>query len=278
MAHFGKKLALAGIAAVATLRAQSFEVASIKPDKTYNQRFAGIQFLPGGRLTIGNISLYGIVAAAYSLPFQSDRLSGGPDWVRSERFDIEATAGTDAIPAGLPAKLREEKMKLMLQTLLADRFQLTVRREMKERPVYALVVAKNGPKLQKAKIEEKDCPEVSVDGVSCHQFRGGQGQGIHAQAVDIPDVARFVSNWADRPVIDKTSLAGLFNIQTDGWVPMRPRMPVPGREPSAEDLAFVDPTRPTLFMIFDRLGLKLESQRAPIETFIIDRVERPSEN
>jgi uncharacterized protein (TIGR03435 family) len=80
-------------------------------------------------------------------------------------------------------------------------------------------------------------------------------------------------------VVDKTGLKGLFNIQTEGWVPMRPRPPRPaGQEPTAEDLAFADPARPTLFQIFDRLGLKLESQKAPVEMFVIESAERPSEN
>lgn len=87
-----------------------------------------------------------------------------------------------------------------------------------------------------------------------------------------------VSNFTDRPLIDRTGLTGLYDIDTDGWVPMRPRPIQPGREPTAEDIAMADPARPTLFMIFDRLGLKMESQRAPITNFVIDRVEKPSEN
>jgi uncharacterized protein (TIGR03435 family) len=95
----------------------------------------------------------------------------------------------------------------------------------------------------------------------------------------MPDLAAYASSWADRPVVDKTGLRGLFNIQTEGWVPMRPRPPRPaGQDPTAEDLAFADPARPTLFQIFDRLGLKLESQKAPVEMFVIESAERPSEN
>jgi uncharacterized protein (TIGR03435 family) len=92
-------------------------------------------------------------------------------------------------------------------------------------------------------------------------------------------VTLFVSNWSDRPVVDQSGLKGLYNIQTEGWVPMRPRPPRPlGQEPTAEDLAFADPTRPTLFTIFDRLGLKLESTKGPVEMFVIESVERPAEN
>jgi uncharacterized protein (TIGR03435 family) len=255
----------------------TFEAASVKPNKS--EARPGIQFLPGGRFTSTNMPLQILIASAYNLPFQSIRLSGGPDWIRSERYDIEATAGPGAVPTGLSSKAREDKTRLMLQALLADRFKLAVRREAKELPVYVVVVGKNGPKLQRSKIEEKDCPEgPATFGVSCHNIQGGMGRGLHAKAVTVSDIAMFVENWSDRPVIDKTGIQGLFEVETDGWAPLRSRPVAPGTEPSAEDVAMADPTRPTLFLIFERLGLKMESQRAPVEVFVIDHVEKPSEN
>jgi uncharacterized protein (TIGR03435 family) len=93
------------------------------------------------------------------------------------------------------------------------------------------------------------------------------------------DLALGLSGFSDRPVIDKTGLDGLYNIQTEGWLPLRPRPPrPPGTEPSAEDLAFADPARPTIFAVLERLGLKLESQRAPVETYVIEHAEKPTEN
>jgi uncharacterized protein (TIGR03435 family) len=273
-------LAFAAIAVAAYSQPSSppaFEVASVKLNKAGDRR-QGIQFLPGGRINVINIPLQIIISVAYDLPFQSPRISGGPDWVRSEAYDIEATAPAGAIPAGSSAKALNDKMKLMLQELLADRFKLTIRREMKDQPVYALVVPKRA-KLQRAKIEEKDClggGEPGGDGRTCHSFNGGQGRGLHGEAVNMADLALFVSNWTDRPVIDKTGLKGLFNIQTDGWVPLLPRQGPPNEGPEAQALA--DPARPTLFAIFDQLGLKLESRRAPVEMFVIVGAERPSEN
>jgi uncharacterized protein (TIGR03435 family) len=79
-------------------------------------------------------------------------------------------------------------------------------------------------------------------------------------------------------VIDRTGLRGLFNIQTEGWAPLRSKGPLPGEVPSAEESASADLSRPTLVMILQRLGLKLESQRAPVESFVIEHVERPTEN
>jgi uncharacterized protein (TIGR03435 family) len=91
------------------------------------------------------------------------------------------------------------------------------------------------------------------------------------------ELAVSVSNFTDRPLLDRTGLTGLYDIDTDGWVSMRQR-PVRPDGPSAEDIAMADPTRPTLNMIFDRLGLKMESSRAPVETFVIDSVEKPTAN
>jgi len=296
---FGRKVLLtaAGVTAIAApivigmtdaipLRAQSqprlaFEVASVKHNPSTDPRGMRMQILPGGRF-VATSPLFFVISSAYDLPFQSGRLTGGPDWVRGDLYDIEATPEKGAIPAGATVKERNDRVKLMLQTLLAERFKLKIRRELKELPVYAVVVKKDGPKLQKAAVEEKDCTETPTgptDPAACHGFSGGQGQGGHGQAVSISDLASWVSNWTDQPVIDKTGLQGLYNIQTEGWVPMRPRPARPaGQEPTAEDLAFADPARPTLFQIFDRLGLKLESQKAPIETFVIESAERPSEN
>jgi uncharacterized protein (TIGR03435 family) len=79
-------------------------------------------------------------------------------------------------------------------------------------------------------------------------------------------------------VVDETGIHGLFEVETDGWAPLRPRPVAPGAEPSAEDIAMADPTRPSLFLIFERLGLKMESQKAPVEVFVIDHVEKPTEN
>lgn len=280
--------AIAGIAVLSApfLSAQApaattpaFEVASIKQNNSDDRRI-GFEVLPGGRFTARGLPLFILIATAYNLPFQSPLLSGGPDWIKSTRYDVDAKAAEGAVPLGTPYRLREQKTRLMLQALLADRFKLVVRRETKEMPVYALVVGKNGPKLKKAAIEEKDCPEVpAANGVRCHAVNGGQGRGLHSQAADMSDLVEYAGNWTDRPLVDRTGIKGLYEIETEGWVPMRPRPPLPpGAEPRAEDIAFADPARPTLHMIFDRLGLKMESQKAPVEAFIIESVEKPSEN
>jgi uncharacterized protein (TIGR03435 family) len=277
---FAAGLVAAGLGnRLGTLQAQSapaFEVASVKPADPAAQRFGRPQFLPGGRFTASGLPLEIIIAAAYNLPFQGTQLSGGPEWIRSfeERYDIEAKAEAGSVN-GLSARDRAQKMRLMLQTLLAERFRLTIRRDVKEQPVYLLTVEKNGPKLQTSKYSEKDCEDTAN---SCHTGGVGHGRGIHVKAFDMAELAVAVSNYTDRPLIDRTGLTGLYDIETDGWVPMRPRVVPPGTEATAESIAMADPTRPTLYMIFDKLGLKMQASKAPVEMFVIEHVEKPGAN
>jgi uncharacterized protein (TIGR03435 family) len=285
---FGRRLLLAYFAAAVTaglvvcgfvnapqIRAQSsstarlaFEVASIRKNKSGDFRSArGPEFLPGGRFVAGMVPIIMIIAFAYDMPYQSSRIIGAPVWVGidgGERYEIEAKAEEGAVPPGTPVKVRDEKIRSMLQTLLIERFKMASHTETKNMPIYAVVVRKGGARLQKASLDEKACADApSGFGIaaSCHTLAGGRGRGIHGQAVSIADVALFVSNWADRPVVDQTGLDGLFNIQTEGWMQ-----------------TLTNPDAPTLFEIFDRLGLELKSQKGAVEILVIDHIERPTEN
>jgi uncharacterized protein (TIGR03435 family) len=256
----------------------AFEAASIKRHNDPNPRNMAFQVLPSGRVHIVGLPLYMIISMAYELPFQSatERLSGGPGWVKSETYDIEATAGT--MPPDLTSEARAHRMKLMLRTLLAERFHLQVRKEAKEMPVYTLSVAKNGPKLAPAKVREADCMAASIN-PPCHEINGGMGRGLHGKAVTVSDIADYAQNWSDRPLLDRTELTGLYEVDTEGWVPMTPRPPAnDGNPPSAEAIAMADPARPTLFLIMDRIGLKMEPAKGAVDVWIIERVERPTEN
>jgi uncharacterized protein (TIGR03435 family) len=259
-----------------------FEVASVKADVSKDQRGSLPRFLANGRFLAAKVPLQIVIAAAYDLPFQTfgtPRISGGPEWLRSERFDIEARAESGAIPAGAPSAERERRMRIMLQNLLADRFRLSLHTDVRETPVYAIVVAKNGPKLERSGKQEKDCDaQLRGQEIPCHQIDGGQGRGLHASAATISDVALYVANFADRPVIDRTGLKDLYRLDTEGWIPMNaPQIP-PGVEPSAEQRAMSDPNRSTLFTVFERLGLRLRAGKAPIKMYTIEHVERPTEN
>jgi uncharacterized protein (TIGR03435 family) len=258
-----------------------FEVASVKPNQHANPKMGELQFLPRGRFIARNLPLYFVIATAWKLPpiNESSRLLGAPAWLQSETFDIEATAEKGVILPGIPAKVRTDRMKLMLRSLLEDRFKLIVRRELREVPVYAIVVSKRGARLQKAKLEERDCAgEISSwDGVSCHSLQGGLARGIHGEAVDLGDVAVWIENWTDRPVVDRTGLKGLFNIQSEGWLASQQVISSDSTH-SGGDRAVNDSDRQSINSVFEKLGLRIESQRASVEVFVIDHIERPTGN
>jgi uncharacterized protein (TIGR03435 family) len=268
-----------GLAGASRIEAQpqpttppAFEVASVKANKSGSPSGIGMNF-HGNRFSATNMPLQIIISLAYDIPFQSSRLTGGPEWIRRDRFNIEATADKNAFPKGASFTLRRQKMQWMLQTLLADRFKLTIRRETKELPSYAVVVAKNGPKLQKASIEDQDCTDDSM----CHQMQGGRGRGLHGKAIDMSDVLVFFGNWSDRPLVDKTSITGLYDIETEGWAPSIPRNPE-AADNSEEAKAMADPSRPTMFLIFDRLGLKLEARKESVDMYVIEHIEPRQSN
>ena len=257
----------------------AFEVASVKATKVDGstpRTFPG--FLPGGRFVSRGIPLRFVIAAAWNVGGRSVRLSGGPAWVNSVEnvYDIEAKAPQGSLPAGLPSNVRYQRMRQMLQSLLEERFKLKIRSENKELSVYAVVVGKNGPKLEKAGLEEKDCSETAEAGTACHMVLGGQGRGLHGKAVSVPDILGFVENWTDRPLVDKTGLQRLFKVDTRGWRDIQPG-PEPAAGAKGEDGSDLGDI-PTLFTMFEQLGLRLVSQKGTVEVFVIERVERPSEN
>jgi len=265
-------LVAAACCAAAQTSGKKFDVASVKRNTSEDFRTIAMKVMPGGKVSFKNLPLLIIIGVAYEVPFQSARLSGGPDWIRAERYDIEAAAPEGAIPPNATARERDAVLHQMLQSLLEERFKLVMHRETKEAPIYAVVVGKRGPKLEKSGMEEKDCPlDDQSNKVSCHSFRGGIGRGLHSDAATIEDAATFVSNWSDRPVVDQTGIKTLFRFDTSGWVPMQP---IPGNGPPQSPEGLDDPLRPSLFGIFERMGLKLESRKAPVETFRVDSIER----
>jgi bla regulator protein BlaR1 len=259
-----------------------FEVTSVRLNKSPDLSKALLQFLPGGRFVATNIPLMRVIAVAWSLPLQSQRLTLASGVRMPDDISyIEATAEKGTLPPGLTPMERFSRMKLMLQALLEDRFKLRIRPELQEQPVYALVVAKGGPKLEKSKFQEQDCGDAGPNWLSnpaCHFQSGGQGRGLHGASITIAQVVENVQNSTDRPLFDKTGLTGYYDIQTEGWAPMRVNPASLDGAPQSGDASVNSPDRPTLFDVFEKLGLQMESQRAVIEMFVIDHVERPNEN
>lgn len=263
-------------------RTPAFEVASVKPNQSGG---LGIQLnLPAAdRFTATNVPLRELIRFAYDV--QDTRLVGGPDWIRSERFDIVAKA-EQPLPAWGPAG-PPMPLLLMLRTLLADRFGLVVHQETRDLPVYALVVAREdrnfGPEIRASKLECDSQARAgragppppgrgAADQPTCG-MRIGPGQMIIG-GTPMSQFAMVLSNFVQRVVIDRTQLPGTFDFRLS-WTP--DRIPQAEPPPGAPPLPPIDPNGPSLFAALqEQLGLKLESTRAPLDVLVIDRVERPT--
>jgi uncharacterized protein (TIGR03435 family) len=234
----------------------AFEVASIKPaDPAATGSSTNTS---QGRLRMTNVSLKRCILLAYNV--QDYQVSGGPNWIDTARFDI--IAKTDDADEKLSRDARQERLRAMVQALLADRFQLAIHRETKILPAYALTLGKNGHKLK----------EVQPDGGS--STNTGRGK-LTAKKISMPDLAIRLSALMDRPVIDMTGIKGVFDLALE-WTPDEQS----GAKPGGNDEASLDKTSgPSIFTaIQEQLGLRLEGQKAPVEKILIDRAEKPSDN
>jgi uncharacterized protein (TIGR03435 family) len=261
------------VALPAVAQSQAFATITIKPAPSADPRNARVQMLPNGDLIAIAVPAIRLLSYAYDVPVNpSQRLSLLPDWTLVEKFDIEAKAPANAIPPGLEHSEMRSRMQQMIRGLLAERFGLVMRVENKTMPVYALVVAEEGSKLQKSAMAEEDC--ISDTGPeACHSFVGGLGHPLNAKAIDMDDLAHYISNWTDLPVVNRTGLSGLFTLSTEGWVPMR-LPPPPNAAPAANPFAGL----PTIFTDLGKLGLELNRQEDNLPVYTVERIERPAAN
>jgi uncharacterized protein (TIGR03435 family) len=267
----------------------SFEVASIKPDHSGDRRFF-VSWQPG-RFNATGMTLKFLITMAYDV--KDFQVSGGPSWVNTERYDIDAKE-PDSIAQELDKLPREQWRQLadsMLQSLLADRFQLKLTHGTKDLPAYALVVGKSGPKLQAAKPVDTQAVAPSGPGGHPHgpMMRMGRGE-VTGQGVGLSFLASMLSQQLGRTVLDKTRLKGNYDF-TLKWTPeqgegMMMGGPVggpppggPGGGPPSNGEPAPDASGPSIFTALqEQLGLKLEAIKAPAEVLVIGHVERPSEN
>jgi len=258
----------------------TYEVASIKPDKS-GTNMVRVR-TTADAFSAENVPVKELIRLAYHV--QDFQISGGPGWIDSDHYDIEAKMDPSAAEQ-LQKLSQDERMHAtgqMLQALLAERFQLKLHRESREFPIYALVVAKNGPKLHGA-VPGDTYPNgiKGPDGIAhAGMMMMGRGQ-LTAQALPISSLVQMLSSQLSRTVLDKTGLTGKYDIALH-WAPddsEAPMLkPVPGGPPP-QAAASADSSGPSIFTALqEQLGLKLESQKGPVEVLIIDHVERPSEN
>jgi uncharacterized protein (TIGR03435 family) len=237
----------------------SFEVASVKPGDPYDGRI-GIRLQPGGRFSTSNTPLKMLIDFAYDA---NNQVMGGPEWINSATFNIEAKADSATpFPSGPDGP---EQTRLMLQTLLAERFKLFVHWQTTEGPVYELGIAKGGSKLKEA--DTTNTPRMQV---ALGHFVG--------TAASMPVLVRNLSQRLGRPVIDKTGLEGKYNFELT-WTPDPGQIGTTGQQPGPAAAPLPDTNGPSMFSALEeQLGLKLTSTKGPIRKLVIDSVQKPAEN
>ena len=225
-----------GLNQIAAQTEPRFEVASLKASPTDAGGTTVYNPTPE-RFAADNITTRTLIALAWDV--RVFQVSGGPNWLDSQRYDIVAK------PEGDPT---DERLRRMVRTLLAERFQLQVHHASKEMPVFVLEIAKGGSKLTAP--SPGDGPEM----------RGKNGH-LTAKRVTAELLARILANELERPVLNRTGIDGSFDVDLE-WTPEQN----------------TDPGPSIFTAIQEQLGLRLQSQRALVDVLIVDRIERPSAN
>ncbi|MGA8090312.1 MAG: TIGR03435 family protein [Terracidiphilus sp.] len=244
----GKSLAPAALSA--------FDVASIHPHQPLPHERSHI-LNSNGRFATLNVSLKAIIQWAFDIP--EGRIIGGPSWLGSSRWDIEAKAenAIDMQKAYSPAEAKLEKRR-MVQSLLVERFMLATHTETRELPIYALVVAKGGPKF----LSSQASGTMVDHGNGNIRIQGGDDT--------VALLAEELAEALGRVVVDKTGMEGRYKLVLT-WTP-------DDRVTTSSSSSAFD-SGPSIFTALqEQLGLKLEPQKGPVEVLVIDRAEVPSAN
>ncbi|HLK62508.1 MAG TPA: TIGR03435 family protein [Bryobacteraceae bacterium] len=235
--------------------ALQFEVASVKLGAT--NELGGVYNYPGGRVGLRGCTLQYLIQQAFDI--QEFQIAGGPAWMDSVRFDIDAKPPESSVlsksrPPYTKYPLHAEQRE-MLQSLLIERFQLKYRRETREGPVYLLLKGNRPLKME----DSKDKNEYPWSG----GLRGGMlmGDGIKGINESMPDLAQRLSPYLEKPVLDRTELTGSYDFQVD-YRSDEPRPDIIGM----------------ILTCVQQLGLKLETGKGPVETLVIERAEKPVPN
>jgi len=221
----------------------TFEVASIKPTKL-PEGSATWDSSPAGSLRMENQTLKACIRIAFGV--KDDQISGGPIWLESDRYNIDAKAAGPA---------EDPQLMLMLQALLADRFKLSSHKEMRESPGLLLVLGNSGLKIKPVPPSQNNQLNTS-------------GGHMIAKGVSLAKLAQTLSNLMGTPVLDDTHVDGVFDFALD-WTAHD--------SPATASMA-TDPSAGVISALQDQLGLKLESRKILTEVLVIDHAEKPSEN
>lgn len=265
-------VSLAGAIAVSAQTTENFEVASVRPvDRPGGPQVGpcsgGVE-LTSGRIAINAATVYRLVTLAYGMycPAATNLglVSGGPDWMQKVTFDIQAT-----LPPGTPLYTFQQlqnddapKLQAMLRNLLADRFHLKLHRTTKDMSIYNVYFVKEGRvKLSADQTKPSQAPNPMASPLQVANDPVAGVVRVRAEAIPIRVLLNGGQGREGRFVVDKTGLVGLYDI-----------------EPSTIDVGPLAPGVSSWTQMMGYLGFRLESTRGPVETIVIDRLERPSEN
>jgi uncharacterized protein (TIGR03435 family) len=270
-----------------------FEVASIRPSPPPGPERMNVGVhIDGARVSCTALNLKDYISAAYKIKIYQIE---GPDFLGSERFDINAK---------LPAGATEAQVPDMIKALLADRFQMKAHRETKDLPVYALTVAKGGLKMKESPVDPNkvgdpgEKPKAPATNVTGSGGRGGvhleYGHGSFFTMADNKFIARklpmasfveVLARFEDKPVVDMTGLTGSYDFDLEftqeDYMAMLIRSAIAaGITMPPEALRMLSGSSgDSLTNALDRLGLKMENRKAPLEVLVVDRIEKaPTEN
>jgi uncharacterized protein (TIGR03435 family) len=234
----------------------AFEVAEIKPADPAGPRPGKGRILPGGRIEVPGMTVKDLMMMAYGL--QENMITGGPKWVGSQRFDIVAKA---------PAETPMATLRLMMQTLLAERFHLATHREDKAMPAYVLTVGKRPPTFREGSGGRGMCTWQSDDG------------GLRRREcvnMTMSELVKELPGWGgvgiDLPVVDETGLKGAYDFHLEVGMMGGGK----GEGGKAQEVALE--SGPNIFAAFEKIGLKLESRKMTMPVVVIDRAEMPGAN
>lgn len=263
----------AGTAHAPAQERPQFDVVSIK--RTPEDTGPGADFgaRPGGILRARNNGIANFITNAYGV--ENYLLVGGPDWIRTDRYDLEAKA---------PGEVSRPEMMLMLQALLENRFQLRTHRETREMPAYVMTLARGGARLQPPKpcmeVDQSQSaapPSPPAPGATPLRSCGNSNMNTRsrppymtwtANHIDSRGIAGALANFFRRPVVDRTGLTGFFDIQID----------LPPLQPVTTDAGAADSDASVFTVLQEQLGLRVEEGRGPVDVLVIDRIERPTAN
>ena len=266
------RVALAFLVAIGILRpalcqtsAPAFEVASVRPSGGH----PGIALTTfPSRLSATNCTLAQLIYAAYTM--EAWQVAGGPAWLNSDRFDVEAKTAEDLsqdpdrVQTVGPRSFAPRKMMLMLQTLLAERFNVKVHRETRQDNVFALVVAKGGPKLQPARDTQKAWfISLSRGGFNKPDYDPATApEIITGTNTSMAQLAQYLHGHMQRPVVDQTGIAGTYDFRIE-YAPDNSTAPTPP---------------PFFTALQESTGLKLNAAKGPVEFLVVDHADKPSAN